>query len=64
MTVETSTDCRDDTGITVGLIDGLIAIVRVLVQRDLTAPEVVEALKDQDVAKLANPPQYIEEFLP
>lgn len=43
------TDCRSPVGITVGLIDGMIAMARVLRQRshgDLSAPEVQEALKD------------------
>jgi hypothetical protein len=51
-----STDCRTEVGITVGLIDGLISIARVLRQRDLSAPEVAEALEDlrqdEDVAEL------------
>jgi hypothetical protein len=44
----TSTDCRSETGITVGLIDSLIAIARVLRPRlsDSNDPAVVEALKD------------------
>lgn len=42
----THTDCRSETGITVGLIDALIAILRVLSSRDLTQADVVEALKD------------------
>ena len=45
-TVHNETDCRDEAGITVGLIDSLISISRVLVGRDWTAPVVVEALKD------------------
>ena len=40
------TDCRSDVGITVGLIDGIIAICRVLAQRDLQPDEVREALLD------------------
>lgn len=43
---ETSTDCRSETGITVGLVDSLISICRVLAARDLSAHEVQEALKD------------------
>jgi hypothetical protein len=42
----TSTDCRDEQGVTVGLVDALISIARVLVQRDLQDPVVQEALKD------------------
>lgn len=39
-------DCRSEIGITVGLVDALIAILRVIVSRDLTAPAVIEALRD------------------
>lgn len=50
------TDCRTDAGVTVGLIDGLIAIARVLRHRDLTPAPVAEALRDlasdEDVAWL------------
>lgn len=41
-----ATECRSETGITVGLVDALISILRVLSPRDLTEHEVVEALKD------------------
>jgi hypothetical protein len=55
-THETTTDCRSETGITVGLTDSIIAICRVLAPRDLSAPEVQEALKDlrqdEDLAKI------------
>lgn len=34
--MDTSTDCRSEEGITVGLCDSLIAIARVLAKRDLT----------------------------
>lgn len=40
------TNCRDETGITVGLIDSLISICRILADRDLERAEVREALKD------------------
>jgi hypothetical protein len=43
---ETHTDCRSETGVTVGLIDAVITMVRLLTERDLSAPEVQEALKD------------------
>lgn len=43
---DTHTDCRDEVGITVGLIDGVISIMRILVTRDLTDPEVQQALQD------------------
>ncbi len=39
-------DCRSDEGVTVGLIDAMISIARVLAHRDFTPPAVVEALKD------------------
>ena len=43
---ETTTDCRSEIGITVGLIDGIISISRVLARMDLTHPDVCEALAD------------------
>ena len=53
---QTSTDCRTEVGVTVGLIDGIIAMARVLSNSDLSSPEVVEALKDlradEDIQKL------------
>lgn len=49
-------DCRSPEGITVGLIDALISISRILANRDLTPPGVQEALKDlaedEDIAKV------------
>ncbi|MBX4189829.1 hypothetical protein KW791_00825 [Candidatus Parcubacteria bacterium] len=52
----TSTDCRDEDGITVGLVDSIISIARILVKRDLASPAVSEALKDlqndEDVSKV------------
>ena len=42
----TSTDCRTPVGVTVGLIDGIIAMARVLRHADLSSVEVQEALKD------------------
>lgn len=44
--MEQCTDCRSEAGITVGLIDSVITIARVLRHRDLSVPEVVEALRD------------------
>lgn len=44
--VITETDCREATGVTVGLVDSLLTICRVLATRDLTPLEVQEALKD------------------
>lgn len=46
MTQDSNTDCRSETGITVSLIDSIIAISRILATRDLSAPEIREALKD------------------
>ncbi len=43
------TDCRSETGVTVGLIDSLIFICRILAERDLTSHAAVEALKDLGV---------------
>lgn len=40
------TDCRDEIGITVGLLDTLITVCRILKHRDLSSAEVLEALKD------------------
>lgn len=42
----TLTDCRSPVGVTVGLIDAIISMARVLRDRDLNAPEIQEALKD------------------
>lgn len=42
----TDSDCRTDEGITIGLIDGVIAICRVLRGRDLSSPNIQEALLD------------------
>lgn len=39
-------DCRSETGITVGIIDGIITFCHLLKERDLSAPEVKEALID------------------
>jgi hypothetical protein len=41
-----TTDCRSEDGVTVSLIDALIAIARVLSKRDFTPQSVQEALKD------------------
>lgn len=39
-------DCRSEEGITVGLIDSLISIARILSKRDLMTSNAQEALKD------------------
>lgn len=46
MSAATTTDCRSDVGVTVGLIDSLISIGRILARRDFTDPAVAEALAD------------------
>ena len=49
MTTPNQTDCRSEEGITVGLIDGLLAISRVLAPRLNTmrySQPVAEALRD------------------
>jgi hypothetical protein len=61
---ETHTDCRSETGITVGLIDAIITMVRLLAERDLETPEAQEALKDlrqdEDLAKVLRETGIIE----
>ncbi len=48
--------CRSEEGITIGLTDALISILRVLVVRDLSPQQVQEALadlfEDPDLQKL------------
>jgi hypothetical protein len=44
--MDIETDCRSDDGVTVGLVDSIIAICRVLARRDLGPPPVREALRD------------------
>jgi len=41
-----ATDCRNETGITVGLIDAIITLCRILKDRDLSPAEVQESLRD------------------
>lgn len=41
-----TTDCRSDIGVTVGLIDGIIAQLRVLKTRDMSSKDVNEVLLD------------------
>ena len=43
---EIVTDCRSEEGITIGLIDAIIAICRILRDRDISSYEELEALKD------------------
>jgi DNA-binding CsgD family transcriptional regulator len=51
-------DCRSEIGITVGVVDALITMCRLLALRDFSAPEVREALKDlrsdEDVRRVFN----------
>lgn len=51
-------DCRSETGITIGLIDAIISVARILARRDMNDPDIVEALKDirsdEDVRKILN----------
>ena len=59
-----TTDCRSEVGVTVGLIDGLIAIARVLAQRDLSPAEAQEALADlradEDMARVLGPNDRVQ----
>lgn len=52
----TETDCRTEEGVTVGLIDSIIAVARILKDRDLSSTAVKEALRDlksdKDVSQL------------
>jgi len=43
---EVITDCRTEEGKTVGLIDSIIFIARILAERDLSTDTVKSALKD------------------
>ena len=64
-------ECNSEAGITVGLIDSLICISRVIVDRDLSSPEVQEAIKDlratdamkqvMNIGDLESAKQYIED---
>lgn len=46
-------DCRSEVGITVGLIDSLIYISRVLNNRDLDHPAIKEAFKDLQASEIS-----------
>lgn len=39
-------DCRSEDGVTIGLIDSIIYICRILAKRDMDSTEIKEALKD------------------
>lgn len=65
------TDCRSQVGITIGLIDAIISISRILVDRDWDQPEIQEALADlrqddnlhqiMDIGDLCSAKSYIAE---
>jgi ATP-dependent protease Clp ATPase subunit len=44
--IDIYTDCRSDEGVTVGLVDAIITIARVLRHRDLSGEAVRQALLD------------------
>ena len=46
MTNTTYTDCRSEIGITVGIIDSIITLCRLLSGRDMSGDEVAQALQD------------------
>lgn len=56
--METKSNCREIEGITIGLIDSIISICRVLKDRDFKSFDVKEALKDlkndEDLKKILN----------
>ena len=41
-----TSDCREEDGITIGLMDGIIAQVRILRDRKLKSKEIKEVFKD------------------
>ncbi len=43
---DTHTDCRNPIGVTVGILDAIIVLCRLLKGRDLSNLETKEALKD------------------
>jgi len=56
--MEITTDCRTEDGITVGIVDAFITLLRLFQCRDLSSDAVKEALKDlssdEDYLYLAN----------
>lgn len=44
--MDTHTDCREVDGVTVGLIDAIITMARLLARRDWDSSAVQEALED------------------
>lgn len=61
-------DCRSEEGITVGLIDGMISIARILKARRVTGGAVEEALKDfaqdEDILAIFNAGKFLLETKP
>lgn len=65
------TECRTETGLTVTLIDGIMGMARIVVDRDISPSEVQEALLDlrddesmkrlMDIGELSDAKAYIEE---
>lgn len=55
-----SSDCRTSDGVVIGLIDGIIAMCRVIASSDLSSMEIQEALKDlvndEDLKIMLNQP--------
>jgi hypothetical protein len=48
--MDSHTDCRSEVGVTVGLIDALISLARVLATRDLSAPVLCTCQVGQSVS--------------
>ncbi len=46
MTNTTYTNCRSEIGVTVGIIDAIITLCRLLHERDMSGDEVAQALQD------------------
>lgn len=42
----TETDCRSEVGITVGIVDSMITMMRLIKNRSFESEEVAEALRD------------------
>lgn len=57
-------DCRSEEGITVGLLDAIISIARIVSRRDLSSSNILEALKDlrsdEDVKRLMDTGSLME----
>lgn len=44
--VNSQTDCRSEDGVTVGLVDAIITLCRLIRTRNINQSDVLEALKD------------------